>query len=95
MPLTTQHQMNILSDILNNHLTDQSGSVSECRQLQRLIQSLIAKEETTAQVKDLLYEIYDYSQKGANIKNLTQHIQDNQSSITQWVDELPTQDQLH
>ena len=40
MPINQQHQLEVLKDILVNHQSDCCGTVSECEQLERLIQSL-------------------------------------------------------
>lgn len=88
MPLGYNDQMSILKDILSNHQSDCCGTVSECEQLERLIKSMLGNEITNEQVKNTLYNIYDYSQSAKNTPHLDQHIQTNQQNLSQWVSEL-------
>lgn len=88
MPLNQQNQINLLKDILNNHQTDCCGSVSECEQLERLVKSLMINSEVDQNVKNLLQEIYDYSQTGAQTGNLDVHIQSNQQRLSEWVSDI-------
>ncbi|HWO96352.1 MAG TPA: YtzH-like family protein [Bacillus sp. (in: firmicutes)] len=88
MPLDYSDQMSILKDILSNHQSDCCGTVSECEQIERLIKSMLGNETTNEQVKNTLYNIYDYSQSAKNTQHLDQHIQTNQQNLSQWVSEL-------
>ncbi|WLR50278.1 YtzH-like family protein [Bacillus tianshenii] len=92
MPLNPQHQRQILMDIMQNHLTDQCGSVSECQQMQRLAKSLVGNDKTDEQLKTLLHEIYEYSQKGAGTKDLNAHIQQHSPNLNQWLGTLQQYD---
>ncbi len=88
MPLEQKDQMNLLKDILTNHSTDCCGSVSECEQLERLVKSLMVNSELDHNVKNVLEEIYSYSQHGANTNELDQHIESHQEQLGQWVSEI-------
>lgn len=66
MPLSHEHQMSLLKDILTNHQSDCCGSVSECEQVERLVKSLMVNMDIDSNVKTILTEIYDYSQ-GASV----------------------------
>jgi DNA-binding transcriptional regulator YbjK len=88
MPLSYNDQMTVLKDILSNHQSDCYGTVSECEQVERLINSMLGNQATNEQIKNTLYNIYDYSQHGKNTQHLDQHIQSNQQNLSQWVDEL-------
>ena len=57
MPLNSQNQMQLLSDILSNHSTDCCGSVSECEQVERLVKSLMVNVDIHENVKPVLQEI--------------------------------------
>lgn len=88
MPLEQKDQMNLLKDILTNHSTDCCGSVSECEQLERLVKSLMVNSELDHNVKNVLEQIYSYSQHGTNTNELDQHIESHQEQLGQWVSEI-------
>lgn len=88
MPLSQQHQVTILKDILTNHQSDCCGSVSECEQVERLVKSLLANGQVSEQIIPILNEIYTYSQNGINTDNLDNHINTHQDQLTSWVDSI-------
>lgn len=88
MPLNHQDQVTLLRDILTNHQTDCCGSVSECEQLERLVKSLMVNTQIDQNVKNILQEVYDYSQKGAQTADLDQHILSNQENLSDWVSNI-------
>lgn len=88
MPLSHQDQVTLLTDILNNHQTDCCGSVAECEQLERLVKSLMVNAQVDQNVKNILQEIYYYSQHGAQTADLDQHILNNQGNLSQWVNDI-------
>ncbi|WP_338449148.1 YtzH-like family protein [Niallia oryzisoli] len=88
MPLQYQDQVNLLKDILSNHQTDCCGSVSECEQLERLIKSLMVNSNIDQNNKQVLDQIYSYSQSGINASNLDAHIELHQEQLSQWVDNI-------
>ena len=88
MPINENHQLSIITDILENQKTDCCGTVSECQQLQRLVKSLLANKHIDSNIKNTLFDIYDYSQTGVNIQDLTQHIEQNKHYLSQWIDTL-------
>jgi hypothetical protein len=90
MPLSHQDQLQVLHDILTNHLSDCCGTVSECEQMERLIKSLLGNDELDSQTKQLLEEVYYYSQQGKYTPDLDSHINTNQDNITNWVNQFPT-----
>lgn len=85
MPLNHQDQVGLLKDILSNHQSDCCGSVSECEQLERLVKSLMVNTQVDQNVKNILQEVYEYGQGGAQTANLDQHIQSNQGNLENWV----------
>ena len=88
MPLSQQHQVTILKDILTNHQSDCCGSVSECEQVERLVKSLLANGQVSEQIIPILNEIYTYSQNGINTDNLDNHINTHQNQLSSWVDSI-------
>ncbi|MEH7331536.1 YtzH-like family protein [Neobacillus drentensis] len=88
MPLSHNDQVALLKDILNNHQTDCCGSVAECEQLERLVKSLMVNTQVDQNVKNILQEVYQYSQYGAGTSNLDEHIQSNQENLSQWVNDI-------
>ena len=80
--------MTILKDILTNHQSDCCGTVSECEQLERIIQSLMNNDQLDASVKSTLSDIYYYSQSGKYSSDLDQHISSHQQQLSQWVNDF-------
>ncbi|MDM5156865.1 YtzH-like family protein [Bacillus sp. DX1.1] len=85
MPINQKHQLEILKDILVNHQSDCCGTVSECEQLERLIQSLLANDNVNSDVKTMLNDVYYYSQSGKYSPDLDNHISNNQEQLSQWI----------
>lgn len=88
MPLSHSDQVTLLKDILNNHQTDCCGSVAECEQLERLVKSLMVNSQVDQNVKNILQEVYQYSQQGAGTADLDEHILSNQENLSQWVNDI-------
>jgi len=88
MPLGHSDQVTLLKDILTNHQTDCCGSVAECEQLERLVKSLMVNTQVDQNVKNILQEVYQYSQHGAQTADLDQHILSNQENLSQWVSDI-------
>ncbi|BCB05319.1 YtzH-like family protein [Bacillus sp. KH172YL63] len=88
MPLNSQNQMQLLSDILSNHSTDCCGSVSECEQVERLVKSLMVNADIHENVKPVLQEIYQYSHDGISSSDLENHITTNKQNLSQWVTDM-------
>ncbi|WP_312469942.1 YtzH-like family protein [Neobacillus sp.] len=88
MPLNHNDQVTLLKDILNNHQTDCCGSVAECEQLERLVKSLMVNTQVDENIKNILQEVYQYSQHGAQTADLDQHILSNQNNLSQWVNNM-------
>lgn len=85
MTLNTNHQLTLLHDLLDEHHVEQSGQVSEYQQIKRLIKSLMTDQTLNdEQLLQLLPEIYNYSLKGENAQNQTEHITEYQNNIEQW-----------
>ncbi|MBA9026243.1 YtzH-like family protein [Peribacillus huizhouensis] len=86
MPLSHEHQMTLLKDILSNHQTDCCGSISEYEQVERLVKSLLVNNGVHQNVKSILQDVYQYSQNGISTSDSDQHIQTHQDQLLQWVD---------
>ncbi|MBD1380181.1 YtzH-like family protein [Metabacillus arenae] len=90
MPLDYHHQVALLKDILSDHQTDCCGTIAECEQLERVIKSLMTNSNIDQNLKNILQQIYQYSQSGVNSSGLNQHIQSSQQNLTQWIHEIDT-----
>ena len=88
LPITQQDKMNLLVDILTNQQEDCCGSFSELEQLQRLVKTLMSDGNLTTDEKQILNEIYRYTQAGMNTNNLDDHIESHQQRLSQWVDSM-------
>jgi hypothetical protein len=87
MTLSVQHQLKLLRDILDEHQSQGTGSVSEHQQLMRCVQSILSKDNTFIDETFAwqLQEIYNYGQKGKNTGNQSEHITGHQDAISAWV----------
>ncbi|TYR82093.1 hypothetical protein FZC66_00395 [Priestia megaterium] len=90
MPLNSQHQMDMLKDILSNHQSDCCGTVAECEQVERLAQAMLEKGTASDQVHHTLQNVYEYTQTAKNAVHLNKHIETNQQNLSQWIQELST-----
>ncbi|WP_226680556.1 YtzH-like family protein [Sutcliffiella horikoshii] len=88
MPLNYHDQIHLLKDILADHQIDCCGSVAEYEQLERVIKSLMVNNEIDQNVKNILQDIYSYSQGGINSSNDHDHNQLHQSKFTNWIDSI-------
>ncbi|WP_246941345.1 YtzH-like family protein [Bacillus pinisoli] len=88
MPLDYHHQLSVLMDILSNQQTDCCGTVAECEQLERLVKSLLANNELTSEAKNVLMDVYEYSQSGKYNQHLDEHILSHQQDLSQWIEDI-------
>ncbi|NRG44912.1 YtzH-like family protein [Bacillus sp. CRN 9] len=88
MPISQKDQLSLLQDILTNHSSDACGSVSECEQLERLVQSLMLQNDLQEDMLPILEEVHKYSQDGIQAKNLNTHIEASKQNLSQWVDDM-------
>lgn len=54
-----------------------------------MIQFMLAKEDLDADIRQLLTDIYDYSQKGTSVSSIDAHIEAHQSHLSEWVENIP------
>ncbi|MRH42809.1 hypothetical protein GH741_08940 [Aquibacillus halophilus] len=86
MSLNIYDQMVLLQDILGEQSEDCCGSVAECQQIKRIVQSMMVKETIDNQeLLQLLPEIYNYGRQGELVQNLDEHITTNQENLKNWV----------
>jgi hypothetical protein len=88
MPLNFHHQLSVLMDILANHQTDCCGTVAECEQLERLVKSLLSNDHISHEAKNVLMDVYEYSQNGKYSQHLDNHITNHQQNLSQWVNDI-------
>lgn len=88
MPLSHEHQISLLKDILTNQQTDCCGSVAEYEQVERLVKSLMVHMNINDNFKNVLTEIYNYSKTGISSNDLDAHITSNQNNLAHWVEEI-------
>lgn len=86
MSVNVNKQLSVLLDLLSEHSEECCGSVSECKQINRLVQSMIAKNSINdQQLAQLLPDIYNYSRQGEMVQDLDDHITSNQTNLKSWV----------
>lgn len=85
MYLSIQNQLTLLQDLLNDHLTYQTVSIDEYKQIKRLVQSIITNRQIEEQLLTILPEIYYYSIKGESAQSFASHILENEHKIKRWI----------
>ncbi|MGD6816918.1 YtzH-like family protein [Metabacillus sp. 84] len=88
MPLDYHNQVTLLKDILTEQQADCCGTVAECEQIERLIKSLMVNSNVTKDVKNVLQNIYEYSQRGKSAPEINEHITSQQENLTQWIQDI-------
>jgi hypothetical protein len=88
MPITANDQMHLLYDILTNHKIDCCGSMSECQQIQRIVQSLVNDNSLSYEMKNTLKDIYDYSKVPETNQHLEHHIIQHNSHLDNWISSI-------
>ncbi|KAA0549047.1 hypothetical protein FZW96_03800 [Bacillus sp. BGMRC 2118] len=88
MPLDLHNQISVLMDILSNQQTDCCGTVAECEQLERLVKSMLTNEHLSSEAKNVLMDVYQYSQNGKYSAHLDDHILSHQQDISRWIDDI-------
>lgn len=88
MPLNFHNQISVLMDILSNQQTDCCGTVAECEQLERLVKSLLVNENISSEAKNVLIDVYEYSQSGKYTQHLDEHILNHQQDLSGWIEDI-------
>jgi len=85
MTLSVNDQLKLLHDLLDEHMSNYSGSISEYQQIKRLVKSLTANNKITdSQLLTILPEIYNYGLQGETVQNLPEHITSNVNNLEYW-----------
>jgi hypothetical protein len=86
MTLNVNHQLTLLSDLLDEHQSECCAQVSEYQQIKRLVKSMMANNSITdEQLQQLLPEIYNYGRQGESVQNHEEHILSNKENINNWI----------
>lgn len=85
MCLTYTNQLQLLHDLLDEHLTYQSAYMYEYEQLKKLIQSIMNHEMIDEPLQTILPEIYAYSFHGVHTHVDKQYIQVHEHRMKQWL----------
>ncbi len=88
MPIQYTDQLNLLKDILQDHLEDCCGTVSELEQIERLVKQLMMNHQVDPEIQAILEDIYYYGQKGKYSSDLDNHISTYQNQLSNWVDSI-------
>lgn len=86
MQLSTQHKLQLLLDILEDHQSDCTGSANECAQIKRLADSILFNNElVNKDLEKALSSISTYGQTGANLDNLSEHVDAHRNEFSGWL----------
>ncbi|MGM8213393.1 YtzH-like family protein [Virgibacillus sp. W0430] len=90
MNLTVNNQLTLLYDILDEHIAENDGNITEYQQIKRLVQSMMARNAISDH--DTLFqhlpEIYNYGFQGEVVQCLTEHIETNKTNIENWLEAI-------
>ncbi|TQS75422.1 hypothetical protein DX933_06290 [Ornithinibacillus gellani] len=85
MTLTVEHQLELLHDILDDHLSESDGNVSEYMQIKRIVKTIMATNQLAhSTLVQQLPDIYQYGLQGESAVNLQELIQTNEQQIMNW-----------
>lgn len=89
MTLTIQHQLGLLRDILDEHSGECCGSVSECQQIIRIVESMLHNDSVyDEQLLHLLPEIHAYGRQGEASENMEGHIAFHKENLDIWINAI-------
>ena len=88
MPLQLSDQLQLLRDLLQDHLEECSCTVSEMEQIERLVKTLMLNHEVHPEIKAILDEVYYYGQKGKYSGDPEEHITNHQDQLSNWVESI-------
>ncbi|MFD2630476.1 YtzH-like family protein [Oceanobacillus kapialis] len=89
MSLTTNDQLALLLDLLDEQSGECCGNVSEYQQIKRLVHSMLKNDQLNGtQLAEVLPDIYDYSNQGERVTNVPEHITAHQDNLAQWIGEI-------
>jgi len=89
MQLNIAHQLQLLHDLLDDHVNDLDYTLSEYEQIKRLVRSIISQEQlSNEQLSQFLPEIYHYGSQGKHVQNIKEHIITNQQQIENWLEAI-------
>ncbi|TXL60569.1 hypothetical protein FHP05_14200 [Cerasibacillus terrae] len=89
MQINTNHQLELLHDILDEHLSEADCNITEYSQIKRLVQSMISKNKVTNEnLLQQLPEMYHYGWQGERVQNTEEHTITNQQNIEVWLETI-------
>lgn len=88
MPLDNRQRLAVLSDILRSHQLECCGTASEYEQADRITQLILNDSEIQQDLRDALSGIQQYTSQGTVHNQPEQHILQNQTHITEWLQTL-------
>ncbi|MDF2557116.1 MAG: hypothetical protein K0R71_944 [Bacillales bacterium] len=88
MTISKENHITLLKDILSTHCQDCSGSSSQYAQASRIVDNLLVEFGQEEDIKKVLSEIQNYCKQGTQLSYHTDHINENQTAISKWVEHL-------
>lgn len=89
MVLNVFSQLNILSELLNQHLSNNTGSIEEYQQIKRIVQEISTKNNfTDEELLQFLPELYHYGLQGEIAQSLQEHVSTNKQNLISWTNAI-------
>lgn len=88
MTISKENHITLLKDILSTHCQDCCGSSSQYAQASRIVDNLLVEFGQEEDIKTFLSDIQNYCKQGSQLSYHTDHINENQKEISNWVDRL-------
>lgn len=88
MTISKENHITLLKDILSTHCQDCCGSSSQYDQASRIVDNLLVEFGQDEDITKVLSDIQNYCKKGAQLSYHTDHINENQTALSEWVRNL-------
>ena len=88
MTISKENHITLLKDILSTHCQDCCGSSSQYEQASRIVDNLLVEFGQDEDITKVLSNIQNYCKKGSQLSYHTDHINENQTALSEWVQNL-------
>lgn len=88
MPIQFHDQLTLLTDILQSQQLECCGTLSECEQLERITQTMLAQPHVNSEIEKTLLEVYAYSQGGQRHENINDYVSEHKEYLSSWINDL-------
>lgn len=89
MVLNVFSQLDVLHNLLNQHLNNNTGSIEEYQQIKRIVQEISTKNNfNDEELLQFLPELYHYGLQGEIAQSLQEHVLTNKQNLENWTNTI-------